>query len=194
MINVQSCEPLFGLPAARPSDSRRHRSQTSSIARPPPPAVAHQPRKSLSRLTHHSRRWAGSRPHPCLSSWRPANEVQRVCREWKSLDHLMVNGTKKAPASSPYTARHARLLFERLDLPRNLTWSSLIDGFHAAPTSNVFLVSVAGGHVRTIALRSSRLDCTKLQGHQGARPSSHWRCGFDAWQRYKRFEYYLYRY
>ena len=96
------------------------------------------------------------------------------------------NGTKK----SPYTARHVRSLFERLELPRNLTWSSLIDGFHAAPTSNVFLVSVAGGHVRTIAPRSSRLDCTKVR----ARPSSHWRCGFDAWQRYKRFEYYLYRY
>ena len=84
--------------------------------------------------------------------------------------------------------RHSRL--QRLELPRNLTWSSLIDGFHAAPTSNVFLVSVAGGHVRTIAPRSSRLDCTKVR----ARPSSHWRCGFDAWQRYKRFEYYLYRY
>ena len=66
------------------------------------------------------------------------------------------NGTKK----SPYTARHVRSLFERLELPRNLTWSSLIDGFHAAPTSNVFLVSVAGGHVRTIAPRSSRLDCS----------------------------------
>ena len=104
---------------------------------------------------------------------------------------VMVNGTKKAPAlSSPYTARYVRSLFERLDLPRNLTWSSLTDGFHSAPTSNVFLVSVAGGHVRTIALRSSRLDCTEVQG----RPSSHWRCGFDAWQRYKRFEYYVYQY
>ena len=102
---------------------------------------------------------------------------------------VMVNGTKKAPAS-PYTARYVHSLFERLDLPRNLTWSSLTDGFHSAPTSNVFLVSVAGGHVRTIALRSSRLDCTEVQG----RPSSHWRCGFDAWQRYKRFEYYVYQY
>ena len=105
-------------------------------------------------------------------------------------EKLKVNGMSKASASSPYTARHVRSLFQRLDLPRNLTWSSLIDGFVAAPTSNVFLVSVAGGHVRTVALRTSRLDCTKVQG----RPSSHWRCGFDAWQRYKRFEYYLYQY
>ena len=81
-----------------------------------------------------------------------------------------------------------RSLFQRLDLPPNLTQSSLVDGFHTAPTSNIFLVSIAKGHVRTTALRSSRLDCTTVRG----RPSSRWRCGFDAWQRYKRFEYYLY--
>ena len=99
------------------------------------------------------------------------------------IDHVLL---KLEPDPPPLS----HMLFERLELPRNLTWSSLIDGFHAAPTSNVFLVSVAGGHVRTIAPRSSRLDCTKVR----ARPSSHWRCGFDAWQRYKRFEYYLYWY
>lgn len=90
--------------------------------------------------------------------------------------------------TSPYTPRFVSRLLHRLHIPTNLTWSSLVEAFHGAPTSNTFLVSIAKGHVRTTALRSSRLDCTKVQG----RPSSHWRCGFDAWQRFKRFEYYLY--
>ena len=100
-----------------------------------------------------------------------------------------MTSSSRAVASSlpsPYTPRFVSRLFHRI--PTNLTTRSLVEAFHSAPTSNVFLVSIAKGHVRTTALRSSRLDCTQVHG----RPSSHWRCGFDAWQRFKRFEYYLY--
>ena len=42
--------------------------------------------------------------------------------------------------------------------------------------------------MRTIAPRSSRLDCTRVK----SRPNIRWKCGYDAWQRYKRFEYYIF--
>ena len=98
------------------------------------------------------------------------------------------SGTPAAAASSssPYTPEYVRSLFSAH--PRNLTRAAVIAAFESAPTPNAFLVSVAGGCVRTIAPRSSRLDCTRVK----SRPNIRWKCGYDTWQRYKRFEYYLF--
>ena len=94
--------------------------------------------------------------------------------------------TATAAASSPYTPEYVASLFSAH--PRNLTRAAVIAAFESAPTTNAFLVSIAGGHVRTIAPRSSRLDCTRVK----SRPNIRWKCGYDAWQRYKRFEYYVF--
>ena len=98
----------------------------------------------------------------------------------------MLKRAAMASSSSPYTPEYVRSLFSAH--PRNLTRAAIIAAFEAAPTTNAFLVSVGGGHVRTIAPRSSRLDCTRVT----SRPNIRWKCGYDAWQRYKRFEYYLF--
>ena len=93
---------------------------------------------------------------------------------------------------TPYTAGYVRGLFRRLNLP-NTTSAAALRAFQAAPSTNVFLVILhrdkrGQAHIRTVAPRSSRLDCTVVT----RRPESRWRCGFDAWSRYMRFLYYLY--
>ena len=97
----------------------------------------------------------------------------------------------KADHESPYTASYVRGLFQPLRLPKRPSGAAVLRAFEAAPnssTTNAFLVLIDRGHVWTIAPRVSRLDCPTTK----RRPTSTWRCGFDAWQRFARFLYYLF--
>ncbi len=61
--------------------------------------------------------------------------------------------------ASPYTAKPIRSLFHDLRLVNsNVTWSALLDGFARAPTSNVFLVSVARSGAEHDGRRNNSLN------------------------------------
>ncbi len=103
--------------------------------------------------------------------------------------------TVRAGGRVEYPKRYIQWLLLRA-MPANLSYAAVRRAWEAAPrasTTNAFLLLLthdadSGTHLRTIAPRSSRLECPGVS----KRPLPTWTCGFDAWVRYKRFIYYVY--